>query len=105
MVHFRNGRLHEWPGAPRSVPQISSTTSLKKDGPRVLSQHFCIGSHLSCGWGNYSDVSQGHRKWWCKITIKAYKSLTKVLSLALRMALIFATSPMGDRNGNYSNLP
>lgn len=30
MVHFRNGRLHEWPGALRSVPQMSSTTSLKK---------------------------------------------------------------------------
>lgn len=27
----------------------------KKHGPRMLWQHFCIGSHLSCGWRNLGD--------------------------------------------------
>ena len=56
MVHFRNGRLHEWPGALRSVPQMSSTTSLKKHGPRVLSHFFALG-HICHVVGEISATS------------------------------------------------
>lgn len=108
MVHFRNGRLHEWPGALRSVPQMSSTTSLKRAWATAPFTTFAlghIGSDLSCGWGNYSDISWGHRKWWCKIIIKTLNRSSVWPWELLLFSHIFATSLMGGRNKNYSNLP